>query len=64
MEEVDLNVVNRNLINLIKVVEEMREDLEDRFLTAEEARNIEIAEKELKEGKTISLEDMKKELGL
>jgi len=64
MEEVDLNVVNRNLINLIKVVEEMREDLEDKFLTAEEARNIEIAEKELKEGKTISLEDMKKELGL
>ena len=46
----------------MKDVESIKEHFEDCFLTAEEARNVEIAEKELEEGKTTSLEDLKKEL--
>ena len=64
MEQNDLATVNKNLLALTRLVEAMREDLEDRFLTTEEVMNIEIARKELAEGKTISLQDMKKELGL
>jgi len=46
----------------MKDVEVIKEHFEDCFLTAEEARNVKIAEKELEEGKTTSLEDLKKEL--
>jgi len=64
MEQVSLETINEKLIALKEVVMKMQEHLEDCFLTAEESKNIEIAEKELEEGKTTSLEDMKKELGL
>ena len=64
MESVNLETLNKNVLHLMKDVEDIKEHFEDCFLTAEEARNVEIAEKELEEGKTTSLEDLKKELGL
>ena len=64
MESVNLETLNKNVLNLMKDVAIIKEQFEDCFLTAEEARNVEIAEKELEEGKTTSLEDLKKELGL
>jgi len=64
MESANFEVLNKNVLNLMKDVAIIKEQFEDCFLTAEEARNVEIAEKELEEGKTTSLEDLKKELGL
>ena len=62
MESANFETLNKNVLNLMKDVAIIKEHLEDCFLTAEEARNVEIAEKELEEGKTTSLEDLKKEL--
>jgi len=62
MESVNLETLNKNVLHLMKDVESIKEHFEDCFLTAEEARNVKIAEKELEEGKTTSLEDLKKEL--
>ena len=64
MESASFEVLNKNVLNLMKDVAIIKEHLEDCFLTAEEARNVEIAEKELEEGKTTSLEDLKTELRL
>jgi len=64
MESVSLETLNKNVLALMKDVAEMKEHFDDCFLTAEEARNVEIAEKELEEGNTTSLEDLKKELKL
>jgi hypothetical protein len=44
-------------------VEAMKEEIEDRFLTPEEELLVEKAIKEHREGKTITLEELKKELG-
>jgi len=43
-------------------VEYIREHIEDITLTEDDLISLEKAEKELKEGKTTSLEDLKKEL--
>ena len=64
MESASFEVLNKNVLNLMKDVAIIKEHLEDCFLTAKETRNVEIAEKELEEGKTTSLEDLKTELGL
>ena len=42
----------------------VREHIEDITLTEDDLRSLEEAEKEYKEGKTTSLEDLKKELGM
>lgn len=44
-------------------VEAMKEEIEDMFLTPEEELLVEKAIKEHREGKTITLEELKKELG-
>jgi len=63
MEQVSLEKVYKELEFLRKVVVEMKEYLEDCFLTAEEEIELEKAREELKAGKTISLEELKAELG-
>ena len=42
----------------------VREHIEDIILTEDDLQAIEEAEKDLKEGKTTSLEDLKRELGV
>jgi hypothetical protein len=64
MEQINIKTVNQNVVELIKIVQEMKESLEDRFLTMKEIRNIKVAEEEFKNNETISLEDLKKELDL
>ena len=64
MEQISLNKINEDIGFLKQVVIKIQEHLEDCFLTAEESRNVEIAEEELKNGQTTSLKDMKTELGL
>jgi hypothetical protein len=64
MEQVSIDVVNKNVLDLIAIVQKMKEDFEDRFLTAEEELELEKAREELKQGKCISLEDLKKELNV
>lgn len=58
MEKVSLETMNQNLINLIRIVEQMKEDLEDIFLTAEEEIAVDKAREELKVGETFSLKDI------
>lgn len=62
MEQVTLEQINENVEILKRAVFSIQEHLEDSFLTAEEEANLEAGLKELREGKTISLEDLKKEL--
>ncbi len=42
----------------------IKEHIEDITLTEDDLKSLEEAEKEYKEGKTTSLEDLKKELGM
>lgn len=62
MEQVTLKTMQKDMESLKKVVKEMKEYLEDCFLTAEEEENLERARKELEEGNTISLEELELEL--
>lgn len=64
MEQISLEKVYKEIEFLRKVVLAMKEDMEDRFLTAEEELRLEESLRELKEGKTTSLEQLKKELCL
>jgi hypothetical protein len=54
--------VYKEILLLKKLVLAMKEDLEDRFLTAEEELSLEESLREFKEGKTISLEQLEKGL--
>ena len=62
METVSLETLNANLLALTKVVEEMKEQFEDCFLTAEEAAGLDKSLGELERGEVISLEDLEAEL--
>jgi DNA-binding FrmR family transcriptional regulator len=64
MESANFEVLNKNVLNLMKDVAIIKEHLEDCFLTAEEEANLDKALEELERGETTSLEDLKKELGL
>jgi hypothetical protein len=64
MEQVNIETVNKNVMELMKIVQEMKEDLEDRFLTPEEEMLLEVSREEFKKGNCISLEDLKKELNV
>lgn len=60
MEQANLETINENLLRLMKVVQEMKEELEDRFLTAEEEIELEKSREEYQKSETISLEELKK----
>jgi hypothetical protein len=56
------NKMYKEILLLKKLVLAIKEDLEDRFLTAEEELRLEESLREFEEGKTISLEELEKEL--
>lgn len=60
----DMREVLTKLANLQRDVNNLKEHLEDVILSPDDLSAIEEAEKDFKEGKTISLENLKKELGM
>ncbi len=56
------NKMYKEILLLKRLVLAMKEDMEDRFLSAEEEIRLEDSLKEFREGKTISFEQLKKEL--
>lgn len=62
MEQANFKEVNKKLEILTRMLASLKEDFEDSFLTPEEEIILEESRKEFKEGKSISLEDLKKEL--
>jgi len=63
MESVNLEDLNKNVLNLMRDVTIIKEYFEDCFLTAEEEANLDKALEELERGETTPLEDLDKELG-
>ena len=64
MEQVNLETLNQNVLNLMRIVESIKEDIEDRFLTADEEIKLEKARKEIKEGTCKSIEDLEKKFNV
>lgn len=65
-EEVKYNV-NEVIVRLAKLQTDMdyvREHIQDITLTEEDIESLEVAEEEYEEGRTISLQKLKKELNL
>ena len=58
------NEMYKEILLLKKLVLEIKEDLEDRFLTAEEEMELEKAREEYQKGKCISFDDLKKNLNV
>ena len=66
MTNVTINQIYNELINLKSDVNFIKNHMfdPDAIMTTEESKRFEEALKELKEGKTTSLSDLKKELGI
>lgn len=66
MEQIKVNArdIMEKLARLQSDMDYVREHIEDVTLTDDDLRSLEEADKEHKEGKTTSLEDLKKELGI
>lgn len=64
MEQLEIKMLNSSITQLRNAVENMKEELEDRFLTGNEIESINVAEDELEKGRTTSLSDLKTEIGL
>jgi len=62
MTKITIEKVYDELKILRNIIEELKEDIEDRFLTAEEEILIEKALEEMRQGKTKPLEELMKEL--
>ncbi len=62
MTNITIEKVYNELKILRNIIEELKEDIEDRFLTAEEEILIEKALEEMRQGKTKPLEELMKEL--
>lgn len=62
MSDVTIRKVYDELKALRNVVEDMRQDIQDRFLTPDEEHLVEKALQEKKEGKTVSLDKLKEEI--
>lgn len=60
--KVNANEIISRLVRLQASIDYIREHIEDVTLTEDDIQSLEEAEKEYKEGKTTSLEDLKKEL--
>ena len=54
------NEIMENLIKLQAQINKLQEDFEDSILTQEDIEAIKLADKEYKEGKLVSLEDIEK----
>lgn len=65
MEQIKVNAeeIMTKLARLQADMDYVREHIEDITLTEDDLKSLEEAEKEYKEGKTTSLEDLEKELG-
>lgn len=63
MSDVTIEKVYNELKALRGAVDAVREEIADRFLTPEEELLVEKALDERRRGKTVSLDDLKKELG-
>ena len=64
MIKIDAKEIMTKLARLQKDMDYVREHIEDITLTEDDLQAIKEAEKDLKEGKITSLEDLKKELGV
>ena len=66
MEQIKVNAkeIMAKLTRLQTDMDYVREHIEDITLTEDDLSSLEEAEKEYKEGKTTSLEDLKKEMGM
>jgi len=62
--KIDAREIMTKLARLQSDMDYVREHIEDITLTEDDLRSLEEAEKEYKEGRTTSLEDLKKELGM
>ncbi len=62
--KIDAKEIMTKLARLQSDMDYVREHIEDITLTEDDLRSLEEAEKEYKEGRTTSLEDLKKELGM
>jgi prefoldin subunit 5 len=62
--KVDAKEIMTKLAKLQTSIDYVRDHIEDITLTEDDLRSLEEAEKEHEEGKTTSLEDLKKELGV
>ena len=62
--KVDAKEIMAKLAKLQSDMNYVREHIEDINLTEDDIKSLEEAEKEHREGKTISLENLKKELGI
>ena len=60
--KVNSREIMEKLAKLQASIDYIKEHIEDTTLTEDDIKFLEIAEGELKKGKTISLEDLKKEL--
>lgn len=60
MEQINLETLNKNVVYLTQIVESMKAEIEDRFLTAEEELKLEKSLEEFEKGETFSLEDIEK----
>ena len=63
-EKINSREIIIKLARLQSDMDYVREHIEDITLTEDDLRSLEEAEKEHKKGKTTSLEDLKKELGM
>lgn len=61
-EKMELKKMHEEIISLKKIILSVKEEMEDRFLTAEEKEDIQECLKESDAGETYSLEEVKKEL--
>lgn len=62
--KVNANEIMARLVRLQASIDYVREHIDDVTLTEDDIQSLEEAEKEHKEGKTISLKNLKKELGV
>ena len=56
MEEISIKTIHKELEMVKKIVVEMKEYIEDCFLTPEEEKTVDKAREEFERGETISLE--------
>lgn len=61
-KKVELSAMYAELLLVKKMLASLKEDLDDRFLTAEEIENVKIAEEEHRNGETCSLYDLKRKI--
>ena len=62
--KVNANEIMARLVRLQASIDYVREHIDDVTLTEDDMQSIKDADREHKEGKTVSLKDLKKELGV